>query len=154
MKESVGALGLTNIVIVFIILFSGYLCVSINNTKAYNVKNEIINIIQKHNGVNESTLDEIRDYMNKVGYRSMGNCDPEFDGQGYTNTGYASGKALFCIKAVDATNNLTDKYNQFPTVRYYKVKVFFSLDLPILKSVFSFNLSGTTKNIYYPIEGD
>ena len=79
MKESVGALGLTNIVIVFILLFSGYLCISVNQTKAYNVKNEMLNIIHKHNGLDSSILEEIREYMNTVGYRSTGKCDNEDD---------------------------------------------------------------------------
>ena len=155
MKESVGALSLTTIVIFFIILFSGYLCISVNNTKAYNVKNEMINIIQKHNGLDDGTFEEIRDYMSTVGYRSTGPCDPEFDGVGYSATGTASGSrgALFCIKEVQADGgDRYDPHNQFPDVKYYKIKVFFSLDLPIFNNAFSFSLSGVTKNIFYPVE--
>ena len=47
---------------------------------------------------------------------------------------------------------MSDKYNQFPSVKYYKVKVFFSLDIPIIGKMFNFNLIGTSKNIYYPVE--
>ena len=152
MKESVGALGLTNIVIVFILLFSGYLCISVNQTKAYNVKNEMLNIIHKHNGLDSSTLEEIREYMNTVGYRSTGKCDNEDDGVGYTINSESQDKATFCIKTVNVNSNMSDKYNQFPSVKYYKVKVFFSLDIPIIGKMFNFNLIGTSKNIYYPVE--
>ena len=44
MKESFGALSITTIFVTLIILFSGYLCISVNQTKAYNVKNELVNI--------------------------------------------------------------------------------------------------------------
>ena len=40
MKESIGGFSLFNIVIVFVILFTGYISLSINYSKAYNVKNE------------------------------------------------------------------------------------------------------------------
>ena len=45
MKESVGVLSLTNIVILFILLFTGYLCITLNQTKAVNVKNQIISMV-------------------------------------------------------------------------------------------------------------
>ena len=59
---------------------------------------------------------------------------------------------MFCIKTVNVNSNMSDKYNQFPSVKYYKVKVFFSLDIPIIGKMFNFNLIGTSKNIYYPVE--
>ena len=130
MKESFGALSITTIFVTLIILFSGYLCISVNQTKAYNVKNELVNIIQRHNGVDGSTIDEIAGHLNEVSYRSLGSCDEE-DGIGYTLSGGRS-----------QTN-----------ASYYKVKVFFSLDLPIINNVFNFSLSGTTKTLYYPVNG-
>ena len=69
MKESFGALSITTIFVTLIILFSGYLCISVNQTKAYNVKNELVNIIQRHNGVDGSTIDEIAGHLNEVSYR-------------------------------------------------------------------------------------
>ena len=77
MKESVGILSLTNIVILFILVFTGYLCITLNQTKAYNVKNQVISIIQKNGGINSQAVTEIQDYMSEVGYRSSGKCDNE-----------------------------------------------------------------------------
>ena len=42
MKEAFGGFSLFNIVIVFVLLFAGYISMSINYSKAYNVKNEIL----------------------------------------------------------------------------------------------------------------
>ena len=134
MKESIGVLSLTNIVILFILVFTGYLCIMLNQTKAYNVKNEIITIIQKHNGLGDDALTEIKEYMDKVGYRSTGRCD---------TVDYNDGSINY---------NLNDPTGQFPNAAYYDVKVFFALDMPIINSVFNFNLRGNTKIVYCPKE--
>ena len=122
MREAVGGLGITQIVIFFLILFSGYLCVSINTNKAYKVKNEIITIIQKNNGFHEDTLTEIQQYMTSVGYRSTGTCDSADDGEGYTASGTSttSSKALFCIKTMDVKYETVNGTSvQFPETAYY-----------------------------------
>ena len=141
MKESIGVLSLTNIVIVFILLFTGYLCISLNQTKAYNVKSRIINIIQEHNG-----------------YRSTGKCDVDTD---VDNAAYfaidSSGnmtenaeKGMICITR-HTTGADTDN-GQFPKAAYYDVKVFFALDLPIINTVFNFNLKGNSRVVFCPTE--
>ena len=50
MKESIGGTWLLGFVLVFIVIFSAYLAVSINYTKAFKVKNRIINIIEENEG--------------------------------------------------------------------------------------------------------
>ena len=42
MREAIGGSWLFNIVIFFVILFTGYMCLSINHTKAFNVKDDIV----------------------------------------------------------------------------------------------------------------
>ena len=46
MRESIGGAWLFGIVIVFIFLFAAFLTYSISYTKAFNIKNEIINYIE------------------------------------------------------------------------------------------------------------
>ena len=121
---------------------------------AFCIKNELVNIIQRHNGVDSSTIDEIAGHLSDVNYRSVGRCDESEDGIGYTISGGRNQtKANYCIKCVNINVNLNDPYKQFPNASYYKVKVFFSLDLPIVNDIFNFNLSGTTKTLYYPVNG-
>ena len=62
MREAIGGTWLTGLVITFIVLFSGFLAYSINYTKAFRVKNEIINIIEKNEGYTISN--NVMEYIN------------------------------------------------------------------------------------------
>ena len=153
MREAVGSYFLTTIFIVFIVLFTGYMCLSINMNKAYKVKNEIINIIQKNNGLDENTLIQIQDFMTKVGYRTTGTCDSNNDlAFGISGTSANSNKPVFCAKEV-VTEYSADAHTstQFPKASYYQVKVFFSIDLPVVRQLFTFGLKGSTKKLFYPV---
>ncbi len=153
MREAIGGLGLFQIVIFFLALFSGYLCLSVNSSKAYKVKDEIINIIEKHNGIEESAIKEIQTYLTKVGYRSTGNCESGVE-RGYSANGRASISrgALFCIKEVSVHKYDKDNVDslQLPERSYFAVRVFFKLDLPIFGDVFAYDLKGDTRILYFP----
>lgn len=159
MKESVGILSLTNIVIFFILVFTGYLCITLNQTKAYNVKNQVISIIQKNGGINQEAVTEIQEYMSEVGYRSTGKCDSE-DISSVTNYAITQREGLqingqqgmICIARHNINDNLPDATGQFPKAAYYDIKVFFALDMPIINNVFNFNLKGSTRMVYCPKE--
>ena len=154
MREAIGGLGLTQIVIFFLVVFAGYISISVNSNKAYKVKNEVISIIQKNNGFDETALEQIEEYMTKVGYRATADCDalgtPGWDG--YTSSGTKNNqKALFCIKTMNIVYDTgTTICPQFPKSVYYQVKIFFGLDIPIINSLFKFQLTGTTRKLYYP----
>ena len=47
MREAIGGTWIFSIVIVFIVLFTSFLAISVNYSKAFRVKNGIINIIEK-----------------------------------------------------------------------------------------------------------
>lgn len=156
MKEAIGSYFLTSIVIVFIVLFTGYMCLSINTNKAYKVKNEIINIIQKNNGLDQEALAQIQDYMSKVGYRTQGRCNnnkgDNFKGYGVTGSAETNTRAVFCVRPIDtkySTSNGTKE--QFPEATYYQIKVFFGIDFPIVRQLFTFSVKGSTKKLFYPV---
>ena len=160
MKESGGGFSLFNIVIFFVLVFTGYVSLSINYSKAYNVKNEIINIIKNQGGVctddsGSGTIcsnfaDQITDYFKEASYRSTRDCDI-YDGWiGYSRTGelLPEGKdSAFCVKGIKANSN-----SELPNALYYKVKVFYQLDLPIISRIFEFSVSGETARVYSPNE--
>ena len=151
MKEAIGSYWLTLIFITFVILFTGYLCLSINMNKAYKVKNEIINILQKNNGFSEQSLKEIQQYMAKVGYRTKGDCDSSKNEYGFGLSGTSSSnRGLFCIKP-NTTRYDTGSSGikvQFPTASYFSVKVFFSIDMPVVRRLFTFQVRGSTKKMF------
>lgn len=161
MKEAVGGISLFQIVMFFIVLFTGYVCLSINYSKAYGIKNELLTIIKNQGGVCTADSgncynfkDIVTSYLLDVGYRSTGKCNRggDSDWVGYDRNGnlLTSGdKAAFCIKGVqDGTNS------QLSQAVYYKVKVFYQLDLPIINSIFNFTVSGETSKVYSPNECD
>ena len=50
MREAIGATWITGVVLAFIALFSGYLALSINYSKAFKVKDGIVDRLEKHSG--------------------------------------------------------------------------------------------------------
>ena len=158
MREAIGGTWLFNIVIVFVLLFTGYMCLSINYSKAFNAKDAIINEIERHGGSitnsdkNDETMKAIRNYLNKIGYRTTGNCDGfdygiNRDGTGVSNP--SGSNYLFCLSTIDADQTyLHRKDNEFIFIKYYKVQVFYHLDLPILREMFNFKVTGDTKLLY------
>lgn len=149
MKEAIGGLGITQIVIIFLLLFAAYISVSVNMSKAQKVKDEVISIIQKNNGLNSSAKAQITSYMSSIGYRSTGSCDNGWSGGGGTVGNLNGNGNLYCYKEV-GLDAYSSEDAQFPRSAYYEVKVFFALDIPVLNNVFKFNLTGSTRRLYSP----
>ena len=45
MRESIGGAWLYSLIVIFVLLFTGFLALAINYTKVFRVKNEVISII-------------------------------------------------------------------------------------------------------------
>ena len=168
MREAIGGTWLFQIVIVFILLFAGFMCLTINQSKAFNVKDRIIQTIQSHNGFDisdqcngdDSALCDIAKYLTDSAYRTTGKCSAPVDGvyayQGYTREGKitSGNNAAFCIAKVTTDQAIMDTscgncgYTELPSVAYYRVEVFYQLDLPIFHSLFNFKIQGDTKTLY------
>ena len=158
MREAIGGTWLFNLVIFFVLLFAGYMCLSINYTRAFNVKDKIINELERNGGVktfdrNDTAINRIVDYMGQVGYRTTGSCDGYdygCDRQGNCQTiGNTTTRYAFCLSEVKAGDTYTlARTDEFWYVSYYKVQVFYHLDLPIIRSAFQFSIKGDTKLLY------
>ncbi len=165
MREAIGGTWLFQIVIVFVLLFAGFMCLTINQSKAFNVKDRIIQTIQSNNGINltaecgsdtTGTLCAISSYLIDSAYRTTGNCDVLSLEDNYTYYGFSrDGKvnqknAAFCIAKIDSggIGSNGDFASELPSVAYYRVVVFYQLDLPIFHDLFNFRIKGDTKPIY------
>ena len=147
MRESIGGTWLFQIVIVFVLLFAGYICLSINHSKAFAIKNDIILELQRNGEYNANAQKNVEALLKKAGYRTSGKCDNGYEGydrNGAKLTNSKSNNAVFCLKKF----NITDIYPEYPVSYYYKVKVFYQLDLPVLNSVMSFTVTGDTGTIF------
>ncbi|HOZ89223.1 MAG TPA: hypothetical protein PK737_03230 [Bacilli bacterium] len=147
MREAIGSTWIYMIAIALVILFSGYLALSINYSRAFKVKNEIVNIIERNKGMNSSAQEEIKEYIVRVGYRTTGECEAKATVSGYSSaTNSTTDDAMYCVEKVRAH----EATQEFPPAYYFKVTVFFQLDIPIISSIFNFDVSGDSKIIYLP----
>lgn len=167
MREAIGGTWLFQIVIVFVLLFAGFMCLTINQSKAFNVKDRIIQTIQSYNGIDlesecqegdtNNPLCDISSYLIDSAYRTTGDCNSISANDGYSYVGFskegtkAQKNAAFCIAkissgGIDADNNFASELPS--SVAYYRVVVFYQLDLPIFHDLFNFKIKGDTKTIY------
>lgn len=150
MKESIGGAWILGIVVVFIVLFTGYLALSVNYSKAFKVKNKIISLIEQNEGLSDDTQEQISKYLNSVGYFVYGNCvvedDVDFTNTNKVVTGYEkqsnTNKYKYCVSTRESNDSVLEQ-------KYYRVTVFFKFDIPILDSVFTFPVTGETKAVYF-----
>jgi len=68
MREAIGGSVILNIALVFIVLINGYLAVSVQYTKAFRVKNQIVSYIEQYEGFSDLAEDRIADYIGRVMY--------------------------------------------------------------------------------------
>lgn len=164
MKESMSVTTIFQIVLLFILLFTAIMALTINNSNAFGVKDTIISAIEESNGNfkdSEGNLDEsVVDAIMATSYRTSGKCDDGYIG--YERNGKSLGdgasKAAVCIKEVAVTNGIDKRMSEIfgDTVAtgtdlvgiYYQVKVFYQLDLPVVKQVYNFSTKGETRIIY------
>ena len=157
MREAIGGTWLFGLVITFIVFFASFLAVSINYSKAFNVKNNVVDLISKYEGNNINARSHIASYLRTTGYLVTGTCPKKGDNIGgvesnYNYVGYnlegekvnAGEKAYFCISC-DSTDS-----NETINKRFYRVIVFFKIDLPVVGNITTFRIKGETESIYYP----
>lgn len=146
MRDALG--GLVNIVLilVFLVLVSGYLAFNINYTKAFRVKNKVITTIEQYEG--KCKIDDetkpcgriIHDYKLKVGYNS----DITIDGD--SRAGEECNKGV-CIKENKDESSISSIDGTIKVS--YRVKTFVVIDIPIIRNILTnfefFQVTGDTK---------
>lgn len=147
MREAIGGTWLFQIVIVFVLLFTGFMCLTINHSKAFNVKNTIVKAIEREEGSNlanptqDPAIKKIVAYLKEASYRTTGKCPSGYTG--FNRDGAIdSNNSSFCILKTAVRSG-----NDLPDMSYYRVVVFYQLDLPIFNEVFNFTVKGDTKLI-------
>ncbi len=167
MKESISMTTIFQIVILFILLFTAIMCLTINNTNAFGVKDEIVNIIENaqgnffKNGENGRELSEdIVNTMKENQYRTTGRCKDGYTGYQQNGTMVNEGdKASVCIKKVEMTKEIENylkgifssnkvETDEFMNGYYYQIEVFYQLNMPIINEVYSLSTKGETKILY------
>lgn len=169
MKSAVSSTWIYGLVITFILVFAGYLAFTINYSTAFKVKNEMITIIEKHKGMTNSignkvnsiivsgesvtanvgALQTINLYLLGKAYDVQDTCPTDHDYK------WAGVKVLDTKNASEMIDNPAVEGKKYyycfysPTgTRFYKVRLFYRLDLPVLGDFFTFSVDGTTSEIF------
>ena len=144
MRESVGSTWTIQAVIFFILIFSAFLSLVIQYSKAYIIKNEVLTILEKYEGA-ESTKTIIGDYVRNQGYKTRGACPQEPDWYGAVDydvyeKAVSGKKYYYCIKKNSLKTSKKNKYKY-----YYNVVFFYKFNLPIFGELHTYRVVGETK---------
>lgn len=137
MKAATGNALLMNVIIIFLVVVLSLIVTSISYTKAYRVKNRIIEIIEDYNGnfAGGNIMTQINSSLTSIGYRhNNGKQCPTLDN---LSADYAGSDYLYCIYTYNSDRG-----------KYYKVIAYMYLDLPIIGSYLNFPIYGETKVFY------
>ena len=139
MRNAIGGTWLFGLVATFIVLMSGFLAISINYHKAYLVRSDLIDMIEQREHYDAEIVDN---YFNQAGNFATGRC-PDLEEYGKSlSSKNANGKSRYCVYYRNA-----DDDTNIPKA-YYKVNVFFKIDLPVIRSIFTMRVPGTTKIVW------
>ena len=174
MKQSIANVWILGLVISFILIFSGFIIITVNYNKVFKMKNTVITIIEKNNGMTNKTatcgqqsaipdakgticvgagaLQTINVYLYGMNYNSKGSCPVNDGWRGVTDI-----EGNIENGASEEVGNNTDRdyyycfrkktsYNG--KASYYEVKLFFFMNLPIIGNFIPINVDGTTDDIY------
>ena len=155
MRQTIGSMWIFQLVIFFILIFAAYLALTINYSKAFRVKNEVLSIIEEGQGLTDSSINLINDYLQTSAYNEAGRCIMSSAGQTYGATSLSGGvQSLSLIDQSNASDKfyycvtiVTNYHSYFTTRSYYKVKLFFRFDLPIIGQIATFDVDGQTSEI-------
>ena len=151
MREGIGGVWLTQLIILFILIFVAFLALSLNYTKAFKVKNELLTIIEKREGLttgDDGSIAIIYNYLKSNGYFVTHAC-PE----GSYGIRDLNNQSVNLVSKNDRTpyyycvTKIKSPMSNNNGNVYYKVNIFFYFNLPIIGDVFKFDVSGSTENI-------
>lgn len=152
MREAIGSTWLTGIIITFIAIFAGFLAYSISYTKAFRVKNQIINIIEQKEGFITSKNNSLRN-ISEAALKEDKSTEAEMfkyiKALGYNYT-------MFDNKLNPCKEGILIEDGGYCIARYscngsthYKVTTYISLSIPVINIGLNIPISGETKSIYY-----
>jgi len=155
MREAIGGTWITQLVIVFMLIFVAFLALSLNYTKAFKVRNQLMTIIEQQEGVtsgDEGSIALMNNYLKGNNYTVMRPCALDSYGVGNLNSPTvehvtnAKKKYYYCVSKVKAPS-----LNHEGKV-YYKVNIFFHFNLPVLGDIFTFSIKGSTGDVVNPAD--
>ena len=143
MRGVSGSTWVFQIMILFILIFACFLTLVLNYNKAYRVKNNMVSIIEVHEGISEESLALINNVLRGEGYSNTGQC-PRGEDNWYGVINYEGDYE----EAVEGTryNFCFKRFRTNEDDEYYEIRVFYEFSLPFLGAITVFPITGRTDN--------
>ena len=146
MRDAIGQVFTLQIILAFVLLINGYMAYSVNYTRAFRVKNQIINIIEQYEGpYNQEGLDKINTYIDNMTYKVPGTLINEFKNS-YPDSDCQNG---WCYIGHDVSVASGDEDR---IGKYYTVVTFVNINIPVINNLVGLGdflrVVGETKTIY------
>lgn len=152
MRSTIGATWILQLMILFIVLFVGFIILTLNYSKTVKLKNEVVSMVEKYEGLNQSSLQLVNDYLIYSGYQVMGVCTEE-DTEGVYGAYSLNTPRLEKAQANEMYYYCVKKYSGANTTSYYQITIFYRFNLPIIGDTSYFSVKGTTSN-FQPVDDD
>ena len=162
MRETIAGVWLYGIIFAFMLLFAGYLAVSVKYSEAFKIKNDMLWIIETHNGLGVNTgkigstfhkgtelkghfggFNGANTYLLGAHYDAKGTC-PQGDGW------YGVKELSMDKDTSEKVSSASKRYywcfkkNKVNGSSYYNIRIFFKFNLPVIGDIMTFHIDGTT----------
>ena len=147
MRQTIGGTWLLQLMILFILLFVGFIVLTLNYSRTVRIKSEMIDMFEKYEGLNESSIELVNNYLVYTGYDVEGVCVSDEDDE----TGVYGARDLSSTSLEPARRGVdyyycVKKYRGANTTNYYQITIFYKFNLPIIGDTSSFTIKGSTSN--------
>ena len=154
MRQTIGATWVFQLVLIFTLIFAAYIALTINYSRSFKVKNEVLSIVEKSQGFTENGVKLINNYLASSGYKTMGTCHLKSDAVVYgvksldfNSVGSAVERAEYGQEYYYCFTKIVEKHAYFKSRAYYRVNLFFKFDLPVLGDLITFDVDGQTSEL-------
>lgn len=156
MKESVGYTVTLNIIIIFITIIVAFLCAALIYFKSNKVSNVITSAIEKYEGYNSSTINEISRNLSSLGYGSHSiNCDSTINVKNVydekctlINKTNAQGEHGYCVYVCYEENDFNASGIYIGEYYYYRIRTNMMLNIPIINEILDIPVYSNTNRLY------
>lgn len=148
MRDAIGQVFTLQIILAFVLLINGYMAYSVNYTRAFRVKNQIVNIIEQYEGPdNDEGIEKINEYIDRMAYNV--NNQQMLTYQNNNSGAECPGYNGWCYVEHDVSINDADGERKG---KYYSVVTFVNIDIPVINNLVGLGnflqVVGETRTIY------
>ena len=146
MKEAISNAMVFNLIIIFVVVLIMLFIGSLSYSKAFKVKNRIVEEIEKDENYDENTAKDINDWIGGegIGYRLKDttvshNC-PNVAGGKIVSDNSSSNPYDYCVYELSTC----DSGDNYKCGKYYRVITYMYFDLPIIGGLLKIPVNGET----------